>query len=138
MATNEVFREADSLSLPVPTGTLSGTPLRIGAINAIAQTDEGSVVRAPIPGGPQLSIPSGGVGNRPGFASVRLSGGWKVNVLGAVTVGEVVYIEPDNLTLTTTSTGNFPWGVALQANAVTTVKPVIVKIVNTGSAVAAA
>jgi hypothetical protein len=121
----------------VPTGTLAGTPLRIGALNVITQTDEGSVVRPPIPGGPQLSTPSGGVGNAPGYASVRLSGGWKVNVVGAAVVGGLVYIKGDN-TLTTVSTGNKVFGLSLQANATTTVKPVIVKIINPGNDTAAA
>lgn len=137
MATNEVFREADNLSLPVPTGTLSGTPLRIGALNAITTTDEGSVVRPPIAGGPQLSMPSGGVGNAAGYASVRLSGGWLVSVVGAATVGGLVYIKGDN-TLTTVSTGNKVYGVSLQANATTTAKNVVVKIINTGNDTAAA
>jgi hypothetical protein len=137
LATNEVFREADNLSLPVPTGTLAGTPLRIGALNVITQTDEGSVVRPPVPGGPQLSQPSGGVGNAPGYASCRLVGGWKVNVVGAAVVGGLVYIKGDN-TLTTVSTGNKVYGYSLQANATTTVKPVIVKIINSGNDTAAA
>lgn len=108
MALNEVFREADNLSLPVPTGTLDGTPLRIGALNVITTTDEGSVIRPPVAGGPMLSRPSGGVGNAPGYASVRTSGGWLVPVAGACTVGGVVFIKSQVvapvLTLGTTST----------------------------------
>jgi hypothetical protein len=137
MALNEVFREATNLSLPVPTGTLDGTPLRIGALNVITTTDEGSVVRPPIAGGPQLSMPSGGIGNAPGYASVRTEGGWQLSVVGAVTVGGVVYIKSDN-TLTSVSTGNYPFGISLQANATTTAKLVIVKIINNAVAVAAA
>ena len=35
MALNEVFRDADHLSLPVPVGTLSGAPVRVGGLNGV-------------------------------------------------------------------------------------------------------
>jgi predicted RecA/RadA family phage recombinase len=134
MATNEIFREGDNLSLPVATGILSGTPLRLGAINCIATTDEGSVTRTPAPG---LWVqPSGGIGNAPGYASVRTSGAWNVAVTGALTLGQIVYIKSDN-TLTATSTGNKVWGKALRAKGTGTGN-VIVKIVDVESDVVAA
>jgi len=134
MATNEVFRDADNLSLPVPTGTLSGAPLRIGAINCIATTDEGSVTRTPAPG---LWVqPSGGIGNKAGYASVRTSGSWLVPVTGALTLGQLVYITAGNV-LTATTTGNKVWGKALRTKGTGTA-PVIVKIVDVESDAAAA
>lgn len=134
MATNEAFRDGANLSLPVATGILSGTPLRIGAINAIATTDEGSVIRTPAPG--YWQQPSGGVGNAAGYASVRTNGSWTVPVAGALTIGQIVYIKSDN-TLTATSTGNKVWGKALRAKGTGTA-PVIVKIVDVEADVVAA
>jgi len=134
MATNEIFRDGDNLSLPVPTGTLSGTPLRIGALNCVATTDEGSVVRTPAPG--YWQQPSGGIGNAAGYASVRCSGSWSVPVTGALTLGQLVYIKADG-TLTATSTGNKVWGKALRASGTGT-SNVIVKIVDVEADVAAA
>ena len=39
MATNEIFRDANHLSAPVPAGTKAGDPLRLGGLNCVAQTD---------------------------------------------------------------------------------------------------
>lgn len=41
MATNEVFRNADTITLPVPAGVVSGEPVVIGALVGVAQTDRG-------------------------------------------------------------------------------------------------
>ena len=45
MATNTIFEDGDYLSLPVPSGTLTGQPVRVGSIaagvNGVAQTDRG-------------------------------------------------------------------------------------------------
>lgn len=113
MAKNEVFKIGDGLSLPVATGTRSGTPLRIGILNAVAQTDEGSVTN-PNYVFAGIAQPTGGIGNAPGFTSVKRSGAWMVNVTGAVVnVGDPVYIKVDG-TLTTTATGAFLWGAALR------------------------
>lgn len=38
MATNEVFRNADHLTLPVPAGVVSGEPVVIGSLVGVAQT----------------------------------------------------------------------------------------------------
>ena len=59
MALNEVFKEANHLSLPVPDGTQSGTPLRIGILNAVAETDEGG--RTQVVNG--ITQNTGGIGN---------------------------------------------------------------------------
>lgn len=121
MATNAVFKTGQHISLPVPTGTTSGSPLRIGALNAIAITDEGSVtVTKNLGGGIQVTEPSGGVGNQPGYASVATDGAWNVPVAssGAVAVGDLIYITSGNA-LTATATGNKIWGTSLQARTAT-------------------
>ena len=117
MATNAVFKTGQHVSLPVPTGTTAGSPLRLGNLNAIAITDEGSVtVTKNLGGGISVTEPSGGVGNQNGYASVSLDGAWNVPVTssGAVSVGDLIYITGANA-LNTTATGNKIWGYALQA-----------------------
>ena len=133
MALNEVFKEGIALSLPVPDGTLSGKPLRIGVLNAVAQTDEGGTT-AVVNGITQIT---GGVGNADNFASVSLVGAWELDVAGAVaTVGQAIYIKSDN-TLTATSTGNFLFGAALRTKGTGT-GPLIVKLLQPGQTVASA
>ena len=39
MALNEHLRHANHLSLPVPAGTKSGDPVRVGILNGVAQTN---------------------------------------------------------------------------------------------------
>ena len=46
-----------------------------------------------------------------GTATVWLDGSWTIDVAGAAKQGDVVYITAAG-TLTTTKTGNFPWGTA--------------------------
>lgn len=132
MALNEVFKEADNLSLPVPDGTLSGAPLRIGILNAVAQTDEGG--RTAVING--ITQSTGGVGNADNFASIRFYGGHRLTVVGALTVGQAVYIKSDN-TLTATSTGNWIFGAALRAKGSGTGE-VIVKVLQPGQVTASA
>lgn len=113
---NEIFKDADGLSLPVATGVLSGTPLRVGILNAVAITDEGSVkdtnnVRNGV------SLGTGGIGNLPGYTSVKTSGSFQLTVTGAVaSVGLPVYIKADG-TLTSVATGAFLFGAALETKA---------------------
>lgn len=139
MAKNEVFKDAEGLSLPVATGTLSGTPLRIGILNAVAQTDEGSVTN-PNYVFAGIAQPTGGIGNAPGYASVKTTGSWIVTVTGATTVSPgsltPVYITSAGA-LTTTSTGNFLWGVALRAKSAPA-GPVLVRILQPGQITASA
>ena len=134
MALNEVFKDADGLSLPVPEGTRSGTPLRIGILNAVAITDEGGVEddRNRVNG---FSQPTGGIGNKPGYTSVKLSGAWRVPVTGATTVGGPVYIKSDG-TLTATAAGNQLWGAALRVKGTGT-GDAIVKIIQSAPAASA-
>lgn len=135
MAKNEVFKDAEGLSLPVPTGTKAGTPLRIGILNVVTQTDEGSVTN-PNYVFAGIAQPTGGIGNGPGYASVKTTGAWVVTVTGALNVGDAVYIKSDG-TLTNASTGNFLFGSAVRTKTAPA-GPVIVRIINSGQTVASA
>lgn len=97
MSKNEVYKEANHLSLPVPADTKAGTPVRIGVLNGWAETPEGE-----------------GVGNIEGYASVNFTGAFKVEVAGALTKGQAVYITSAN-TLTATAASNALFGAALSA-----------------------
>ena len=71
MATNEVFRDADHISLPVVSGTKSGDPVLVGSLVGVAQTDR----------------------DASGEATVWRKGAYNLTVSGAVTaVGAPVYI----------------------------------------------
>lgn len=78
MAKNTVFENGDYLSLPVPDGTVSGDPVRVGSLNGVAQTDKGK-----------------GVGNPATHASVMLKGvhDLDVTLAAAKTAGDPVYIS---------------------------------------------
>jgi len=132
VALNEVFKEGIALSLPVPDGTLSGKPLRIGILNAVAQTDEGGQT-AVVNGITQIT---GGVGNKDNFASVSLVGAWELDVTGTLAVGQAVYITGAGA-LTATSTGNFLFGAALRAKG-SGLGPVVVKLLQPGQTAASA
>lgn len=132
MALNEVFKEGNHLSLPVPDGTLAGKALRIGILNAVAETDEGGTT-AVVNG---ITQTTGGVGNKDNFASVSLTGTWELDVTGALTVGQAVYITGAGA-LTATATGNFLFGAALRAKG-TGLGPVVVKVLQPGQTVASA
>lgn len=127
MATNEVFNDASWVSLPVPQTVKSGDPVRVGVLNGVAQTDAGVAGPPAVPGG---------VGNGTGYASVALAGGFRVTVVGALTVGQLVYIKSD-MTLTATASGNKVFGAAVYAKAAGT-GPATVKIIQTGNDTAAA
>jgi predicted RecA/RadA family phage recombinase len=97
MATNEIYRDADHLALPVPTGTKANDPVLIGGLKGVAETDR----------------------DDQGEATVWLKGGHKFTVDGAVTAkGQPVYFQGDgttrSATLSTTATGNTLFGHALE------------------------
>ena len=92
MAMNQRYTHFDHIALTVPDGVKSGQPVRVGAIAGVAQID-----RQP-----------------DGKATVWLDGSHMVDVAGALTEGQVVYIKADR-TLTATATGNYPFGVAVTA-----------------------
>lgn len=106
MATNEIFREADHLTLPVPSGTKSGEPVLVGSLPGVAQTDRAA----------------------DGTATVWLDGAFLLTVTGAVVnVGDPVYIVTADRSLTTTATGNTVFGYAL-ATKTATAAPIAVRI----------
>lgn len=105
MAKNEHLRHANHVSLPVPAGTVSGDPVRVGILNGVAQTD-------------RASSSNWGGGNAPGEASVWLDGSHLLEVAGAVeNVGDPVYILADG-TLAAAQTASEPvFGAALATQA---------------------
>jgi len=131
MARNEVFKDADYLSLPVPVGTLSGAPVRVGGLNGVAQTDEPTAYIAAQATPAYNEAPSS---NMAGYASIALKGAFRIPVATTTTlaVGDPVYIVTASNTLTTTSnTGANPvFGYALSAKGSTAGQPVIVRIAN--------
>ena len=95
MARNEVFRDADHLSLPVPADTPAGTPVLVGIMPGITETAEGQG------------------GNAAGFATVWRKGAHRVPVTTAVAaIGDRIFITPGGA-LTATASGNTLWGHAL-------------------------
>ncbi|MDN4173925.1 DUF2190 family protein [Nocardioides sp. SOB77] len=114
MSTNEKFRPGDKVSLPVPAGTKAGAPLRIGGLNAVAQTDRAKVDVSPTnaDGTVNTSYNYGG-GNPTGNASCWLDGAHEFEVDFAVSgIGDPIYITSGNA-LTGTATGNSLFGHAL-------------------------
>lgn len=96
MATNEVYRNADHLTLPVPTGTVSGDPVHVGDLVGVAVTDR----------------------DADGNATVWLKGAFLLTVSDAITaVGQKVHAVGDGTTrfttLTNVATGNTLFGYAL-------------------------
>lgn len=128
MARNEVFKDSDYISLPVPTGKLSGEPVRVGGLNAVLHTNEGSVDK---PAGAYNEAPSS---NKAGYASVALKGAFRIPVSTTTTraVGDPIYIITATGVLTTTdaSGANPLFGHALSAKGATANQPVIVRIAN--------
>ena len=113
MALNEIFRDADHLSLPVPSGRKSGDPVRVGGLNGVCETARGEG------------------GNDAGNATVWLKGGHTFDVAFAIaTVGLPVYITPGNdLAATDNSGANFLFGHALTTKAAAS-GPLTVRIAN--------
>lgn len=94
MSKNLVFRgESPALSLPVPAGTRSGDPVKVGGHIGVCDTDRTEVVD-----GKQY----GGVGNPAGYASVAPDGVYALEVPEEITtVGTPVYIVTADNSLTT-------------------------------------
>lgn len=122
MATNEVFRDADLLSLPVPNSTPSGGPVRVGVaatgLNGVAQTKTGAA------GEPEGS-------NATGHASVWLKGAHKfaISTTTAAAKLDPCYITSGNV-LTPVSSGNQLFGHFLAAKGTTANEIVLVRIAN--------
>lgn len=130
MAKNEVFKDANYLTLPVPVGTLSGGPVRVSGLNGVAQTDEPTAYLAANPGA-YVKAPSS---NPAGYASVALVGAFNIPIATttALAIGDPVYIVTASNTLTTTSnTGANPlFGNALSVKGTTAGQLVVVRIAN--------
>lgn len=99
---NEYMRPATELSLPVPAGTKSGDPVRVGAVNGVAATDRS-----------EANAPAGGniVGNASVVTDAR---SYTYEVAGAIAGPfTAVYLTPragaTAPILSTTGTGA-PWG----------------------------
>lgn len=130
MATNEIFRDADHLSLPVPDGTVAGAPVRVGGLNGVATTDRAKTDVAPTNADGTLNTAyKFGGGNPTGNASVLLKGAHSFTVAFAIAaVGDPVYITGANA-LTATASGNQLYGHALTTKSAPS-GPLTVRIAN--------
>lgn len=131
MATNEIMRNADFLSLPVPSGKKAGDPVRVGGLNGVCETDRAKtdVAAFNADGTPNTSYNYGG-GNPTGNASVWLTGAHVFTVSFAISnVGDPVYILADGSALTATASGNNLYGHALTTKGGTS-GPLTVRIAN--------
>ena len=134
MAKNFVFKEAEYLSVPVPTGTPAGKALRIGALNVVTVTDEASVTKTiQLGAGASITQPSGSASsNEPGWASAALKGSALLPVTGVTAFGTPVYIKvSDNSLQVTAAVGTKFFGWALRVKSAP-LAAVLVKISNGG------
>lgn len=99
MAKNRVLAQGRDLTLPVPSGVVSGGPVAVGQIPCVALIDRQS----------------------DGKATVQRDGTFKLSVKGengsgnsAVAVGDLIFIEPTARTLSKIATG-VRFGYALEA-----------------------
>ncbi len=129
MATNEIFRDADHVSLPVAAGKKSGDAVRIGGLNAVLETDVAKTDVAPYgtDGSPNAAYNFGG-GNPNGYASCWLKGAHEVTVAFALNPGDPVYITGAGA-LSGTATDNSLFGHSLSTKAASA-GPAIVRLAN--------
>lgn len=114
----EVFVPASELSLPVPSGTVSGDPVKVGSLVGVCATDRGAG------------------GNIAGHATVLMDDrAHLLDVDGAIAgVGTPIYIVAADNSLTTTATANTLFGYSVCkadgtfATKATGVGPAIVKL----------
>lgn len=97
MATNEVFRDADHLSLPVPAGTKAGEAVRVGGLNVVTETDRANTQVKPFTdNGEKNPDYNYGGGNPDGHATCWLKGAHSIAYFfGVKNVGEPIYIKGD-------------------------------------------
>ena len=117
MAIDIAYEPGRALPAPVPAGTTSGQPLRIGGLNAVAVTDR---AKRDVPAvdpvtGLQNAAYNWGGGNQHGNASVWFEGVVLVPVTSATApaYGSSIYIITASRELTTTASGNTLWGYAV-------------------------
>ena len=89
MAINALFKADDYISVNVGLERKAGDPFVVGELVGVLTTGSGSAT-VPTPDGK-----SPGVGNKPGYASLALTGGFRVPVVAgtAYAVGDVVTIN---------------------------------------------
>ena len=135
MAKNEIFRSGNKLSLPVPSGTDAGGPVRVGGLNGVCQTDRAKVDVDPYnaDGTANTSYNYGG-GNPTGNATVWLEGVHDVPVSTTTTraIGDPIYIITSTNVLTTTdnSGANPLFGHAVEAKSSTANEVIRVRVTN--------
>ena len=83
MSINNVYKPGDQLPAPVPAGTKSGDPVRIGGLNGVAIVDRAAASTGPLNADGSLNTAyNRGGGNANGNASVQFDGAHKVVVTG--------------------------------------------------------
>lgn len=114
MALNQIFKEDEWISLNVGLDHSSGDPVKVGDLVGVCVTGSGTndPIISEVNANGYNAEKRNGVGNKPGFASVALTGGWKLNIPSAirpVAAGDTLYITGAG-NLTKTSTGNTRFG----------------------------
>lgn len=116
---NEVFRPDKHRSIPVPAGTKSGDPVRVGIINGVAVTDRAATsVAAFNADGSRNPAYNAGGGNPDGYASVWTWGGHRFNVTAGSkpAFGDAVYYDSAAKKLTATVGTNALFGAISDPN----------------------
>jgi predicted RecA/RadA family phage recombinase len=110
MATNEVFKVGDYISVNVGADIPSGRPFAVGTLVGVLTT--GTQTSTSIDSGGNLHTNRYGVGNQTGYASVALDGAFRVPVAAgtAYAVGDLVYVTAATGVISKTSGGNVPFG----------------------------
>ena len=100
MAKNCVLAPTEpDVALPVPAGTVSGSPVKVGGFVGVATADRADA-----------ATKKGGVGHPDGYAPVAKTGLWELPVPDAVAAaGTPIYIT-NAMALTTTATNNTLFG----------------------------
>ena len=111
MSINNVYKPGDQLPAPVPAGTKSGDPVRIGGLNGVAIVDRAAASTGPLNADGSLNTAyNRGGGNANGNASVQFDGAHEVVVTSttAPTYGQAIHLASAGLT---TTAGSDPlWG----------------------------
>lgn len=129
MSKNEVFDQGDDLALEVGTGVESGSPVRVGIVNGVAQTDSGDLVNTANHSNISTSFASG-------FAKVKTNGVHNLSVTLAAdrAAGTAVYAISGGgnkvVTLTDSASGNKLFGALYKAEkSGTKVVPVLISAI---------
>ena len=111
MSTNKIYNDGDPLPAPVPAGTKSGDPVRIGGLNGVAIVDRAAASTGPVNADGSLNAAyNHGGGNADGNTSVDYSGAFELSVTSAAapTYGQAIHLAAAGLT---TTAGSDPlWG----------------------------